>query len=239
MKLLYEEMIGKKYGRLTVLDNAGLDKTGHRLLKCQCDCGNTVIVYQQSLRSGIQVSCGCFKQEQRMAQKPRLQNEYDLSGEYGIGYTHNNHQPFYFDLEDFEKIKDYCWREDRNGYIVANKEKRETILLHRLVCNFPENMDVDHISHELFDNRKERLRVVEHHNNLCNAKVRTNNTSGYTGISYNKQIRKWEVYITYKKERVRLGYFLNISDAIAARETAEEKYFGEYSFKNSINTQQN
>ena len=36
-------------------------------------------------------------------------NKYDLSGEYGIGWTSNTNQEFYFDLEDYDKIKDYCW----------------------------------------------------------------------------------------------------------------------------------
>ena len=34
-------------------------------------------------------------------------NRYDLSGEYGIGWTTNTNHVFYFDLEDYEKIKDY------------------------------------------------------------------------------------------------------------------------------------
>lgn len=35
-------------------------------------------------------------------------NRYDLSGEFGKGWT-NKEEEFWFDLEDFDKIKNYCW----------------------------------------------------------------------------------------------------------------------------------
>ena len=38
-----------------------------------------------------------------------IKNKYDLSGEYGIGWTHNTEHEFYFDLEDYDIIKYYCW----------------------------------------------------------------------------------------------------------------------------------
>lgn len=39
--------------------------------------------------------------------KNKRYNRYDLTGEYGIGYT-NQGVEFYFDLEDYDKIKEYC-----------------------------------------------------------------------------------------------------------------------------------
>ena len=45
-------------------------------------------------------------------------NVYNCSGEYGIGYAINTGREFYFDLDDFDLIKDYCWYEQINkgGY---------------------------------------------------------------------------------------------------------------------------
>lgn len=45
---------GNKYGKLTVLEYLGKKK-----YKCLCDCGNTVDVYTDNLRSGKTKSCGC------------------------------------------------------------------------------------------------------------------------------------------------------------------------------------
>ena len=50
-------------------------------------------------------------------------NNYDLSGEYGIGYLFNGEE-FYFGLEDYDKIKNYCWYKDSGGYIRTNAHKK-------------------------------------------------------------------------------------------------------------------
>lgn len=51
------------------------------------------------------------------------------------------------------------------------------------------------------------------------------NTSGCTGVSYNKQRNNYEAYIQVHGKRIRLGRFKYIEDAIKARKEAEEKYF--------------
>ena len=53
--------MGKKYGRLTVLEQAGFDKSGSAKWKCQCSCGNIKIISGTSLRAGRTKSCGCNK----------------------------------------------------------------------------------------------------------------------------------------------------------------------------------
>ena len=36
-------------------------------------------------------------------------NVYDLTGDFGVGYTLNTNEEFYFDLENYNLIKDYGW----------------------------------------------------------------------------------------------------------------------------------
>ncbi len=56
------EMVGKKFGRLTVvaLDRLENHKT---YWKCVCDCGLTVVAVGNNLRSGNTSSCGCLRRE--------------------------------------------------------------------------------------------------------------------------------------------------------------------------------
>ena len=54
--------IGKKYGKLTVLDYA-YNKNGRTYWKCKCDCGNDCVVILKSLHNGNTISCGCAKME--------------------------------------------------------------------------------------------------------------------------------------------------------------------------------
>lgn len=53
--------IGKRYGKLVVVEEGGIDSSKHKLWRCQCDCGNIVEVRGSKLRSGEKTHCGCEK----------------------------------------------------------------------------------------------------------------------------------------------------------------------------------
>ena len=53
-----EDLTGRKYGRLTVLEYHGLDKRNQRMWKCQCECGNIVYPTTNSLNMGRAKGCG-------------------------------------------------------------------------------------------------------------------------------------------------------------------------------------
>ena len=54
------EMIGKKYGRLTVIKKIPSIGRNARYL-CLCDCGKTTEVNGTTLRRGESKSCGCYR----------------------------------------------------------------------------------------------------------------------------------------------------------------------------------
>lgn len=56
------KMEGLRFGRLTVKSYVGsLNK--RRRYSCTCDCGTELVVRGPDLRSGKQISCGCYKNE--------------------------------------------------------------------------------------------------------------------------------------------------------------------------------
>lgn len=128
---------------------------------CQCDCGSEPVKIRDSdIKTGNIKSCGCSRKKY---------NLYDLSGEYGIGWTHNTHREFYFDLEDFDKIKAYCWREiehKKTGYheVVANDFDGKMIRMHWVVCE----KRYDHADRDPFNNRKNNLRPATYTENARN-----------------------------------------------------------------------
>lgn len=157
-------------------------------------------------------------------------NTYDLESEsYGIGYTKKG-EKFYFDKEDYDKIKDYNWYINL-GYVVSHSSKKE-IRMHRLLM--PTDKLVDHINHNKADNRKCNLRPVTIAQNGYNRKKSSHNTSGVNGVGYDNYYKKWRAYIGLNGKDIKLGFFKNIDDAVKARKEAEEKYFGEYSYDNSM-----
>lgn len=157
-------------------------------------------------------------------------NRYDLTGEYGIGYTFKNEE-FYFDLEDFEKIKEDCWHIDANGYVINGKRKR----FHRIIMNLNDSkIPIDHTNHKKYDNRKNNLRTVNKSQNAMNQSMSSANTSGVTGVSWHKIKGKWRAYIKVNYIQKELGYYDSFEDAKQARLQAENERFGEYSYKNSM-----
>ena len=106
--------------------------------------------------------------------------------------------------------------------------------------NIDRKFIVDHIKHieddknSCRDNRKENLRKVTQSKNSMNRRKQRNNTSGTTGVYYRKNENKWVARIKIMGKEKFLGYFTNYDDAVKARKAAEEIYFGEYSYSNSM-----
>lgn len=55
--------VGKRYGRLTVLEETERNKRNKRRVICKCDCVKTVTVLAGDLLSGMTRSCGCLRKE--------------------------------------------------------------------------------------------------------------------------------------------------------------------------------
>lgn len=70
-----DDLIGKKFGKWTVMEFIG--KNEHRMKKylCQCECGMVKVVWRNSLTSGRSKSCGCrYKEIYTGLSRTRLHN---------------------------------------------------------------------------------------------------------------------------------------------------------------------
>jgi hypothetical protein len=74
------------------------------------------------------------------------------------------------------------------------------------------------------DNRKSNLRICTILENSHNKNVSTNNKSGFTGVFFDKESKKWKAYIMCNGVNYHLGFFLDKEKAIQARKNAELKY---------------
>lgn len=57
----YNEIVGKRFGLLTVIERTNKKGGNAFLLKCKCDCGNETFVQRGHLTSGTTKSCGCLQ----------------------------------------------------------------------------------------------------------------------------------------------------------------------------------
>lgn len=240
-----EDLTGRTFGRWLVLGQAEdyVIKSGKHyarwLCECQCEKRTLRLVTHNQLKQNRSLSCGCLTAE-GIKERSKKYNTYDLTGEYGIGYTAKG-EPFWFDLEDYETIKDYCWHYDESGY-VRTSINRKHIRLHRYLMGIEDkNIFVDHRIHpprngHKIDNRKSNLRLVTPKENVYNASLAKNNTSGVTGVNWVEEKRKWKVYFPFDGRLKHIGYYNNFDDAVEKRKSLEREYFGEYSYDLSQQT---
>ena len=229
------DLTGKKFGRLTVLGLA--EKKGKkRMWRCICSCPlkKEIIVSGSNLVTGHTTSCGCYMKE-RTSKTHKKYNDYEVQEDYVIMYTTKG-EPFFVDLEDFWKVKNICWHKDRKGYIVSKSPK--LIFLHQVIMDCPKGLKVDHLggSSTCNDNRKYNLRIATTAQNSINKRKLDSNTSGTTGVSWNKNAKRWSASIGVNCQTIFLGNYAKYEDAVKARKKAEEKYFGEWSYDNSQKT---
>lgn len=98
---------------------------------------------------------------------------------------------------------------------------------HRIIFKMFNGYDperIDHIDGDGLNNNLSNIRDVSHLENYKNVKLRSDNTSGTVGVTWSKQRKRWCAQIRVNNVQIPLGRFVNLEDAIKARQNAEEKY---------------
>lgn len=231
-----EDLVGKKFDRLTVIEDVGkiiVDNSNIKrsCVKCKCDCGKEVIVKKTLLTHNKVKSCGCLKRElmSNVGKKHKKQNDFYVINDIVHVILNNSGKEVLCDINDWEKLNKYCWFENKCGYAetnIGNKMFKMT----RLIMNPDNDKVVDHINGNTLDNRKSNLRVVTQSENNMNKRIQSNNISGITGVYFDTYSSKWRAAITVRGKKFDLGRYNDINDAAKARKEAEIKYFGEYRY---------
>lgn len=135
---------------------------------------------------------------------------------------------------DFERVSRWKWSycPNRGGYAVRNETyapgKHRFLPLARFILNAPAGKFVDHISGDTLDNRRSNLRLVTHAQNQMNQKRRSDNTSGYKGVQFSKQKKKW-IAVAWKSGHLYYGgAFADKIEAAKAYDRLASRLFGEF-----------
>lgn len=89
--------------------------------------------------------------------------------------------------------------------------------------------NIDHINGKTLDNRIENLRECNQQQNNGNQHVlNANNTSGYRGVTWKRDKRKWKAYINRNNRQFHLGYFTTKEAAYEVYKAAAVAHFGEF-----------
>jgi hypothetical protein len=139
------------------------------------------------------------------------------------------------DADDFDRLSQYSWHLN-GGYafrdILGSKPKK-SILMHREVLSVSKDMEIDHINGNKLDNRKSNLRATTHAQNQWNRGKQKNNTSGFKGVFWKDDHKKWLARIGVNKKMISLGYYSDSQEASRAYDDAAVRYHGRYARLNS------
>jgi hypothetical protein len=234
-----EDITDLKFGRLVVLRKTNMKSVracdnGAYLWECLCDCGNICYYSRYNLitPNGVR-SCGCLYDDSRY-EIAKKYNTYDLDNyDFGIGYCSNGTY-FFFDKEDYDKIKKYSWWYD-GRYVIAHsldndKYTTKIIRMHRIVMDIKdrEDIEIDHKNLIRYDCRKTNLRRATSSQNAYNKDYSYMSSTGYVGVR--KENNKWLASIQIEGKTARLGLFNTIEEAIETRKNAELKLFQEFRY---------
>jgi len=138
------------------------------------------------------------------------------------------------DDEDFKWLVAQKWHvvPSGNGRNYATRRMGgRTTYMHRVILERVTGaplgkLVVDHINGDALDNRRSNLRAVTNSENLRNAIRRCTNKSGYVGVVWHTQTKKWNARIKVNYKAISLGLYDNKEDANAARLKAEKELWG-------------
>lgn len=128
----------------------------------------------------------------------------------------------------FDWLNQWKWYY-KKGYAVRNeygKNTHQTIGMHAVINQTPTGNSTDHINGDKLDNRAVNLRTCNSAENGWNRKRQKNNTSGHKGIYWHKRDKRWRVQIRVDGKKKFIGNFMEIDDAVIARDVAVLKYHG-------------
>lgn len=130
----------------------------------------------------------------------------------------------------------YRWIVHPGGAVFCNPPKRDhpaqpgkkLVLIHRVVLNAPDGVEVDHQNRNPLDNRLANLRPCGRAESNWNSPRRANNTSGFKGVNFNKESGKWVARIMCHRKSHYLGRYDTPEDAHRAYCEGAIRLHGEF-----------
>lgn len=154
---------------------------------CKCKCGNEITVSQNSLRNKLTKSCGCIKKD---------------------GIHKLSHHPLY-----------HSWLMHKQRYKICKEWKADFLTFYHWAIShgYKQDLELGRI-----DKNKPFLpnncKFMTHREISLNSKlIKSNNISGFRGVFWSKNTDMWMAQIKVKSNRIYLGSYKDIEEAVEAR----------------------
>jgi hypothetical protein len=137
------------------------------------------------------------------------------------------------DDEDYEWLSQFKWRFNIRGYATRyiTRPRKVELKMHREIMHTPEGKETDHINGDGLDNRKINLRNCSHAENMHNCRKYKTNTSGYKGVSFRADKKRWIACIKVGNKKKQFSRATR-EEAAQAYDMAARIYYGEFALTN-------
>lgn len=116
------------------------------------------------------------------------------------------------------------------GYAVVSL-KGDVYCIHHIVWAMHNGfwpVGIDHIDGNRSNNKIENLRVASHKENNMNVTWNKRNTSGYKGVSFDKDCNRWKAQIKFRGKKMSIGRYKTPEEAHSAYVKKAQELFGEF-----------
>lgn len=209
--------IGKRYGRLVVVQVS--NHSGKVYACCRCDCGTEKEVRLDSVRSGRIVSCGCRKREHLLS----MRETHKMSGT--PTYSSWQHMKARCKPSNIEKYPHHAGK----GVSICQRWLESFENFYEDMGDCPNNHTLDRIDSN-GDYTPENCRWAEGYLQGFNKNGRGGKQAG---VNFRKDRGKWAAQICHKGKVHHLGCFMTYEEALKVRIEAEIQFYGETSIKTS------
>lgn len=190
------DITGMRFGMLTAIEPSGQAIRGSAVWRCRCDCGGEVYAPLHQLTAGYRKSCGCLSHPARKDYVGRRFGRLTVI-EYA-GKRGGMHR--------WKCLCD-CGNETIVGQTLLQTGKTKSCGCMQAET-YRDNLKlIDGTSVTLLEAGKDRLIA--------------SNTSGHTGVYFNRRNGRWVAQITFKGKTYYLGSYAGIEEAILARKRGE------------------
>ena len=183
----------------------------------KCYCGNEFKARISAVKRNDTKSCGCLHKEKTVLHGMTKHRLYDT----------------------WKKMIDRCTKKiskDYKGYggrgiTVCIEWLDIRVFIKDMYPSYKEGLTIDRINNDLGYSKSNCRWVNQNIQSRNTRRVRTNNTSGFKGVSFNKKSQKFRTQIAVNSKKIFLGYF---KDPIEAAK-AYDKYVIDNSLEHTRN----
>ena len=140
---------------------------------------------------------------------------------------------------DIEFLQEWRWCAVKKGgiwYASRGLSDGTTIYMHREIARRAGIISdyIDHIDRNGLNNTRSNLRAATQGQNIANAGMFKNNTTGFRGVTYDKSRGCYKAAIKFNQKYKFIGRFATPVEAASAYDEAAKILFGDFAFQNNV-----